>query len=511
MVSVRAVAAMPELRLTVRSGTDLLDREVSRIYGTELPDPARFLSGGELVITGLLWLRRDGDVPPFVAALADRGVAGLVACDADTGVIPPSLVRECRRRGVPLIEAAIDLSFAAIIESVGTALAAERGHPGRQRKLITALARGAGLPELLALAAAELDAPCWVLTPLGRVVASSGRELPTEQLPVLIREFLRADGRPKWVRWPAGSATLLPLPDSDGRTSVELTRWFLVVGRAEPRDEIVAELVNLIAIQRNREQDARRVADQVAGTLLRAVMAGTAGPAEIAAMALAAGPDLRRPLRVLAVATPGAPPGRGAAVLAELIATIALPDRPGLLGAVDDQVYALMPAGRESDAELAARATAALRLLEPGLTTSRVVVGISAATTGAELRGAVQEARHARELGERRGGRTTVVAGTDVAVHQLLLATVPDELRRSLRRRVLGKLFDYDAEHDGSLVETLTVFLDCSGSWARAAARLHVHVNTLRYRIGRVEELIGADLADFTQRVDVYLALHAES
>ena len=135
----------------------------------------------------------------------------------------------------------------------------------------------------------------------------------------------------------------------------------------------------------------------------------------------------------------------------------------------------------------------------------------SAVATAADLRGAVQEARHARELGERQPGRTRVVAGAEVAVHQLLLATVPDELRRALRRRVLGRLFDYDAEHDGSLVETLTVFLDCSGSWARAAARLHVHVNTLRYRIGRIEELIGADLADFTQRVDVYLALHAES
>ncbi|HEX9334882.1 MAG TPA: helix-turn-helix domain-containing protein [Pseudonocardiaceae bacterium] len=509
MVSVRAVADMPALRLIVRTGADQLDREVSRIYGTELPDPARFLSGGELVITGLLWLRADTDVPPFVAALAGRGVAGLVACDADTGVIPPALVQECRRMGVPLLEAAVDLSFADIIDRVGLALATERGNRGRQRRLITALARGAELAELLTLAAAELDAPCWVLTPLGRIVAASGQELSADRLPVLIREFLRADGRVRWVRGPAGeSATVLPLPDSGGP---ELTRWFLVVGRAEPRDEIVAELVNLIAIQRNREQENRRVADQVAGSLLRAVIAGTAGLAELAATALAVGLDVRRPLRVLTAATPGAQPGRAVAVLAELVATVAPPGRLGLLGAVDDQVYALLPAGRESDTELAERAGAALRLLESGLTTSRVVVGISAVTEGAELRGAVQEARHARELGERQPGRTRVVAGAEVAVHRLLLAGVPDDLRRALRRRVLGRLFDYDAEHDGGLVESLTVFLDCSGSWARAAARLHVHVNTLRYRIGRVEELIGADLADFTQRVDVYLALHAES
>jgi DNA-binding PucR family transcriptional regulator len=70
-------------------------------------------------------------------------------------------------------------------------------------------------------------------------------------------------------------------------------------------------------------------------------------------------------------------------------------------------------------------------------------------------------------------------------------------------------VLDYDAEHGSDLVGTLRVFLDCSGSWTTAAARLHVHVNTLRYRVGRVEDLLGVDLSNFTERVDLYLALQA--
>jgi sugar diacid utilization regulator len=220
---------------------------------------------------------------------------------------------------------------------------------------------------------------------------------------------------------------------------------------------------------------------------------------------------MRRPLRVLAASAPGGPGGRAAAVLAELVATVQVSDRPGLVGVVDERVYALLPADGESDADLADRAGVALRLLAPALAAGRVVVGISSVVSMADLRGAVQEAGYALDLGESQPGRTRVVAGDEVAVHQLLLAGVPDELRRALRRRVLGPVFDYDAEHDGGLIETLTVFLDCSGSWARAATRLHVHVNTLRYRIGRIEELSGIDLSDFAWRVDVYLALHAES
>lgn len=515
MVSVRAVLDMPELRLTVRVGADLLDRTITRIYSTELPDPARFLSGGELVMTGLLWLRDNDDVGPFVAALAGRDVAGLVACDADTGVIPLALVDECHRRGVPLLEAAVDLSFADITDRVGLVLATERVLPGgHHRRLMSAVARGAELGELLALGSAELGAPCWVLTPLGRVVAGSEPAPPAERVAVLVGEFLRGHGRPRLVRGGAdGPVTLLPVPDAGG---AEPTRWFLVVGgdvRATggPHGETVAELVSLVGVARQREQEGRRVANQVAGTVLRTILAGTVRPSEIASTALAAGLDVHRPLRVLAASAPGAPLGRATSVLAELVAAVEEPGRPALLGVVDEQVYALLPAEGESDVDLAGRAAAALRLLEPGLAAGRVVVGISSVARAADLRGAVQEAGHARELGERRPGRTSVVAGEEVAVHQLLLATVPDELRRALRRRVLGAVFDYDAEHGGCLIETLTVFLDCSGSWSRAAARLHVHVNTLRYRIGRVAELTGVDLGDFTQRVDVYLALHAEA
>jgi DNA-binding PucR family transcriptional regulator len=56
-------------------------------------------------------------------------------------------------------------------------------------------------------------------------------------------------------------------------------------------------------------------------------------------------------------------------------------------------------------------------------------------------------------------------------------------------------------------VHTLETFLDCSGSWIKCAAMLHVHVNTLRYRIRRIEELTGRDLGRFSDRVDLFLAL----
>jgi DNA-binding PucR family transcriptional regulator len=177
-----------------------------------------------------------------------------------------------------------------------------------------------------------------------------------------------------------------------------------------------------------------------------------------------------------------------------------------LVAAVGAEVYAVVPAVADKPAEAARKA---LRALEPGLGSTRLLVGISSPTGVAGLRGALEEASHARRLGEGRTGRTCVVAGEEIALHQLLLAGVPQELRDAVRRRLLGAVLDYDAEHNTDLVGTLRVFLDCSGSWTTAAGKLHVHVNTLRYRVSRAEDLLGVDLSNFAARVDLYLALQA--
>jgi hypothetical protein len=91
--------------------------------------------------------------------------------------------------------------------------------------------------------------------------------------------------------------------------------------------------------------------------------------------------------------------------------------------------------------------------------------------------------------------------------HVDLLAGVPDEFRRGFRDRILGPLRDYDANHQSHLEETLDVFLGCSASWSRCARELHIHVNTLRYRIEKINELTGRDLSRLDHQVDFLLAL----
>ncbi len=147
--------------------------------------------------------------------------------------------------------------------------------------------------------------------------------------------------------------------------------------------------------------------------------------------------------------------------------------------------------------------------LEAGLgEEQRITVGVCAPAAGSGgLRGALEEARHAHRIAAARTGRIRVAGPEELASHVLLLAAVPDEVRRAFRARLLDPVTAYDREHQADLVRTLEAFLRADGSWTRCAAGLHVHVNTLRYRIGRIEELTGRDLSRLEDRVDFYLAL----
>ncbi|MGH3355686.1 MAG: PucR family transcriptional regulator, partial [Nocardioidaceae bacterium] len=172
----------------------------------------------------------------------------------------------------------------------------------------------------------------------------------------------------------------------------------------------------------------------------------------------------------------------------------------------EGEAVALVPA---ADTAFADRLRQALHRLGPGVGRSQLTVGISEPSPSAALSGAWEEARFAQRLAELRTGTVCVVTGEEVTSHVLLLATVPDEVRRTFASRVLGPVIAYDAKHDSGLQDTLAAFLDCSGSWSRTAQRLHLHVNTVRYRIARVEDLTGRNLSDLEDRVDVFLALRS--
>lgn len=69
-------------------------------------------------------------------------------------------------------------------------------------------------------------------------------------------------------------------------------------------------------------------------------------------------------------------------------------------------------------------------------------------------------------------------------------------------RKVLGALADYDASQGAQLLHTLRTFLENNRSWINTAQKLHIHKQTLVYRVRRIEEITGRSL-DSTDDVSI--------
>jgi sugar diacid utilization regulator len=107
----------------------------------------------------------------------------------------------------------------------------------------------------------------------------------------------------------------------------------------------------------------------------------------------------------------------------------------------------------------------------------------------------------------RPGVKGSVSAFGDLGILRLLLQ-VPDlaELR-SFAADVLGKLSMHEHEHKSEYLTTLACYFRENNSPQRASRILHVHPNTVAYRVKRIEEITGLRLDNYTDRLIAQVAL----
>ncbi|MET7285525.1 PucR family transcriptional regulator ligand-binding domain-containing protein [Streptomyces sp. NPDC005573] len=551
----RALLDTDALGLRLLGGEEELDRAVRGVMTTDLRDPSRYLSGGELVLTGLAWRRDAGDSEAFVRILVQAGVAALAAGEAELSGVPDDLVLACARQRLPLFAVDESVAFATITEHVVRQVSGERAGDlaavvDRHRRMMTAGPAGGGPDVVLDLLGSDLDLRAWVLSPAGRLIAgskSAGPELPPESCARLAAEHLAAtrEGRPAPHRtvldgtvyslFPVRSSGRSPRGERDARETV-LSDWLLAVEAdagdwPEERMDLLQGVTQLIAVERDRRDAARTVRRRLAQEVLELVQTGAA-PAEIAARLRVAAPVLLPGLGaaphwqvVVARVEWDGMEGEGGPVAQALLEEILVdpaatgpePSDRVAVAHTGDEAVALVPlpaVSTEHDgSEAGLAADALLRAvrepLSAGLTgDGRLTLGVSAAVHSAEgLRGALEEARHARRVAAARPGRVCAAGHQELASHVLLLPFVPDDVRRAFTARLLDPLKEYDRRHRAELIPTLEAFLECDGSWTRCATRLHLHVNTLRYRVGRIEQLTGRDLSRLEDKLDFFLAL----
>ena len=492
-ITVGELLEMPHLQMRLHSGGAAINREVSWTHTTDLPEPWHWIAGGELLMTNGMSLPRSAAAQEeLIVLLANHGAAALAIGEQ---MYSPPLTRRLAqvsdRLGLPVLWIAFPMPFVAISRAVAEATLLEQSQRLiRTERIYRALQRvsaeAAGLKELTSALARELGCPVRVCDRLTGEDWYPGEEA----LPVEVRQTVRdrrgrlragviaapldGDRRALIVDVPTHSdATLVALPDP----------------KEQPDALLLQHAATVCALALSQARLQIEYQRRSGAELLAQILDGQLAPQAAQRQLLEAGIQVED--AVCAVSRNSEDPEILRALHLNLWraeVTHVTVHRAGLS-------VTLMRADKAS-LDSVVRATG-----ENGKVGISNTIGVSGRILDAE-----REARWALGIASQRG---TSLASYEEATPWLGPRT-PDEARL-LIDRVLGGVLQLPAAQAAEMMTTLRAFLANGQSWQRTAEGLHVHRQTVLYRIRKIEALTGRKLADTSDLATLWLALEAMS
>ncbi len=329
----------------------------------------------------------------------------------------------------------------------------------------------------------------------------------------------------EWQEWGERGLARLVTPLRLGQ---ETTGYFSLVDemqRFTSMDRLVlGQVAPLIALELARLRELAEMEQRLHGDVLDELLAGNSGdPSQARVRARQLGHDLSVPALVVLIEA------RAARWEAERQGSEEMPPIPLWMRRVmaeaervfpgvwararADELVLLVPAEKSAAAgawlsHFKSRLYDLLAHLEGWRTQEGVRIGVSRlASSLDELALRYQEARQALIIGQRLFAERPVIYFGELGIYRLLFHLHGAEDARAFYQEVLGPLIDYDRRTHNELVETLEAYFACNGNLSQAARQLHLHRNSLLYRLERIQEVLHADLEDAEIRLSLQVAL----
>jgi Purine catabolism regulatory protein-like family/PucR C-terminal helix-turn-helix domain/GGDEF-like domain len=485
------------LRLVVGDG-DCRGQVVRGVHCTEVEHPSSWLEPGWVMLTtGMRFVDDADEQRSLVAELSE---AGLVALGFGTGMtfdtIPEPIVEEARRRQFPLFEVPYATRFSEVSTFAARSSISRDFHVLRrtvsmQNYLMESLDDASPEEELIRRLGAVLDSDIALYRPDG-------------QLEEVFRRNQRSNAHADWgadvwaevcrrpptlQRFSVGDARVVSSPvEADGR----IHHWLVVVGRGYRASEQLAQPVveaagRLLAVMAN----ARRISVSEEREIRRAFVAdlATADPATLGSLgerAASLGLTFAAPVRAVQLAVDGPQWQR-------LERTLAGTHQRFVIAEYEGRIVCLAEGEDDVLAE-------ALDAVEP--VRDRPAVGVGrAADSVHELARSLNDAALALAQLEVAEDGATTLWFDDFDIVGCLVSGAPEDAVRARVDQLLGTI-----QAKPQLYETLRCFLDCDLDVGRSADALHLHPNSLRYRLARIELSIGASLRHPATIANLYVA-----
>ncbi|HSS92132.1 MAG TPA: PucR family transcriptional regulator ligand-binding domain-containing protein [Streptosporangiaceae bacterium] len=524
----------------VVAGEGSLGRLVRWVHAIELPDAARLLRGGELVLTtGIALPDEEELLGAYVCELADVGVSALAVelGRKYTDGLPDRFAAAAAEFGLPLIVFGHEIPFIAITEAVHGRIIdeqlAELRAGARLHEVFTDLAvAGAGPEEVLREAALLAGRPVILADLSHHVLACEAGGVDPARVLEGFEGRSRALARAGRTWYDPGTGWLVTTAGARGE---DWGRVILVCDGA-PREGdmvLVERAATTLALGRLLARQQESLERQAHRTLLSAVLAQAyTGPEEAEVRARALGlPVAGRQLLGVVVRFRGAAPGLLAQArvldVAEALADACRGEHVrALVGSLDDErAGALLALDGHADQArvLTAISTVARQRLadrarhSPGPPAGDPVIGVGSAASGmAEARRSLLEARQVADAAAQTqappgGPELPFYRLADLRLRGLLYLLAGDGRLGTFVERELGPLAAYDAAHGSDLTGVLEAYLSAGGNKAVAAARAHLARPTLYERLRHIERILGVSLDAADSRTSLHVALLARA
>lgn len=488
-ILVRDFVEDPDLGLEVIVAGDL-GLPVNWVHVTELLDPSPYVTGGELILSAGVWNASEGRPSAFVDALARTRASGLGwGLLSEDEYVPEAVIEACRSAGLTLLAVPPRTPFISVGRRFFERLQAQReahlrATIRRSERLVRSISSlPGGLRGILGVLRAGIPKDLRVLDEDGHVLAeSSDADRPDRE----------------WTETPATGPTAFAIGTSGGaraRLLVDAAPDELDGEHRSAIEQALPLLEFVLDHERELREAERRLATELVDAILSRRTQFSAGRLQ------AYGLDPLGPFVGIVVTV-----GRPQSVLDAAKRSLAPLADDAVVAVWRDTVTAVIQPVRETPTpdELGRSLRAALG--------ADSFAGIGAGGRGVEgLRRSLVQARQASNLARSHRSPEGYVVYDRAESHALLLALQDEQVLASFCDTLLGPIEEYDARRDAELLPTLQTFLASGGRWQETADRLHIHVNTLRHRLSRCEELTGRDLSSMDDRVDLYIAIKARN
>ncbi|WP_127784132.1 PucR family transcriptional regulator [Rhodococcus sp. X156] len=542
-LAVHELISLPSLAgSTLVGGASGLHRNVRGVNVIEVPDILPWVKPDVLLLTTGFPIRFGDTAQPFdPRALVDL-VEGLVRCGAAAlGVkagryldeLPRAMIDAAERLSFPLFLIPRDVGFDEVMSEVFMHLidrqsmtldVADRTH----RALTTIVLEGGDLPQIADEVSALFEAAVLICSPDGRVQTTAGGLADRDALEAL--PLFDPSGRLRTERLRHG------LQESPGELPGQIAVAPVIAGGTDhglivayaPAGGLGAVTVQaleraatVVALAVTKRLAVSAVESKFRGDYLREVLAGTAGsPEQVAEHCAQLDWDVRRSMVVVVAQldpeeettgdAPSSPPASARQPQERLTAAwqqvVRRRDRAAPVVGFSHEVVALIPVRADNAVDVLDDLVAAVtgdrgggrHLFSTGV--SRVISSV------ADLPDAYEQARKAVLVGRRMRGNGALAHFDNLGVHRLLSLVSDSAELHTFASEVLGSLAA-DTDEARDLRQTLQALLDTNCNVAETARVLHFHYNTLRYRIGKLEGIVGRFTADANLRLDLALAL----